>query len=260
MKGHGILWLAATLLAGTAAAAPLTISNRNASITVDPDTVFGLSSYTLNGTEQIFEQWFWFRLPADTFEHPLNTLPLTSADATGNQIQLSFAGATLAVNLGYRLTGGAPGTKVADLQEQVTLHNLGGADLPVTWFMEADFDLNGFGGQDLIVGDANGMVQTDGTTTVKVQSSRTPDAFQVAAFPELFLSLSDLSITRLDNTGSPFGPGDGTFAYQWNLLIPADDSITFSIDKAFIPEPDTLALCLVGLGVLPALRLRHEYL
>jgi hypothetical protein len=107
----------------------------------------------------------------------------------------------------------------------------------------SDFDLGGFGGQDVAVGDVNGIIQTDGSTILSVHSSLMPNAFQVAPFPDLFLSLSDFSITNLDNGGSPFGPGDATFAYQWNLTIPAGQSISFSIDKDFIPEPGTAILC-----------------
>jgi hypothetical protein len=142
---------------------------------------------------------------------------IASASAAGNTIQVSFAGASLGVDLGYQLSGGLPGSNFASLHETITLRNLTGMELPIAWYMEADFDLDGFGGQDFATGGTNGIMQTDGTTTVNVQSSLPPSAFQIAPFPILFLSLTDLSITNLDNTGSPFGPGDATFAYQWNI-------------------------------------------
>jgi hypothetical protein len=249
------LWIASILLARISGAAPLTVSNANAAITVDPESVFGLSSYTLNGTEQIFEQWFWYRESSFPYEQPLNTLPLLSESAAGNQIQVSFASSTLGVDLGYQLNGGIAGSNFASLRETVALHNLTGAPLPLAWYMEADFDLGGFGGQDTINGGLGGIVQTDGTTTVSVASSLTPGAFQVAPFPVLFLSLTDFSVTNLNDSGVPFGPGDGTFAYQWSLMIPANSSITYSIDKDFVPEPGTGMLCLAGLSMWAAARI-----
>jgi hypothetical protein len=202
-------------------------------------------------TEEVFEEWFWYRLPGDSFEHSLDNLPLISARAGGNQIQLSFAGPTLGVNVGYQLTGGAPGRGTASLLEYVMLTNLTNAPLPLTWFSETDFDLGGFGGADFATGGVGGIVQTDGTTVANVSSTLTPNAFQIASFPDLFLSLNDLSITNLDNSGSPFGPGDATFAFQWNLSIGAGSSISYDISKNIYktPEPGTgTLLCLALLS------------
>ena len=258
MTVYWILFFSMLLVTTTSVASPLALSSGNATITVDPASVFGLSSYTVNGTEEIFEQQFWYRLAAFPYEQPLNTLPLLSASAIGNQIQASFASSNFGVNLTYQLVGGTPGNTSADLHEVVTLRNLSGTNLPIAWYMEADFDLGGFGGQDIAIGGVDGVIQTDGTTLLRVQSSLIPDAFQIAGFPDLFLSLADLSITNLDNTGSPFGPGDATLAYQWNLTIPAGGSITYSVDKQFIPEPDAATLCVVAIGVLAAVRLRRR--
>jgi hypothetical protein len=257
MQAKVTLWAATIFLARISGAEPLMVSSGNASITVDPGSVFGLSSYTLNGTEQIFEQWFWYRQSSFPYEQPLNTLPLLSSSAAENRIQLSFASPSLGVDLGYQLNGTAAGDNFASLRETVTLRNFTGMPLPLAWYMETDFDLGGFGGQDVINGGLGGILQTDGTTVLSVISSLTPDAFQAAPFPVLFLSLTDFSATNLNNSGLPFGPGDGTFAYQWSLVIPANGSITYSIDKNFIPEPGTAMLCIVGLSLWTAARVRR---
>ena len=257
MKLPGLLLTAA--LAWPGHAALLTVSDGNASISVDPETVFGLSDYTVNGRPQLFEQWYWFRLSTDTFEHPLNELSLLSASATGNRIDVSLANSVLGVDLSYQLVGGLPGIDEAHLHESATLRNLTTAPLSLTWFMEADFDLNGSGGQDTISGGLDGIVQTDGTTTVMVLPGVTPDAFQIAPFADLFVSLSDFSITTLDDSGNPFGPGDGTFAYQWNVLLPPDTPRTLPLDKdfvSFVSEPGTLMLLLSGFAAFRVLRRR----
>src|SRR5205823_7126649 len=60
--------------AAALSAAPLNVSNGNASIMVDPTSVFGLSSFVVDGVENLYEQQFWYRLSADHFETPLNAL------------------------------------------------------------------------------------------------------------------------------------------------------------------------------------------
>ncbi len=179
-------------------------------------------------------------------------------ESVGNEIRLVYTSPDLAVDLTYQLTGGATGKDSAGLVENVTLRNLGHTALSLAWFMEADFDVGGFGGQDVAFGDVSGITQTDGAFTVRVTSSLTPNTFEIASFPDLFLSLSDLSTTDLVNGGSPLGPGDASFAYQWSLTIPADDAVTFSLDKNFIPEPDSFALCTLLLGLLAVGQLRSR--
>jgi hypothetical protein len=252
MKKMWIVWVAGVLLAGHGRADILSVSNGNASIAVDPGSVFGLSSYAVDNTEEMFEEWFWYRLPGDSYEHSLDNLPLISASATGNEIQLSFANTILGVGVDYQLTGGAPGSGTASLLEHVVLTNLTAAPLPLAWFSETDFDLGGFGGADSAWGGVNGIVQTDGMTVADTTSTLTPDAFQIAPFPDLFLSLEDLSISNLDNSGSPFGPGDATFAFQWNLDIGAGSSISYDISKDIYPTPEPgtgTLLCLALLGL-----------
>ena len=60
----------------------------------------------------------------------------------------------------------------------------------------------------------------------------------------------------LNNSGSPFGPGDYTGAFQWRVeLAPAGslgDTFTSSIVKRVevVPEPAAVLLLAVGLGLL----------
>ena len=244
--------IAAVLAATAATAAPLSVTDGNAAITVDPASVYGLSSFTVNGTEQLFEQWFWYRLEGQSYEAPLHTLALTGSTSAGNRIDLSYAGGALAVDLAYTLNGGAAGERNAELRENVTLRNTGTVPLVLSLFMEADFDLGGFGGQDRLSGGAAGVRQTDGSMDLRVSSSLLPTAYQAGSFGELFLSLNDFGTTELNDSGLPFGPGDGSFAFQWDLTLHAGEVLSFDIDKFFVPEPGSLPLLALGLAALGA--------
>jgi hypothetical protein len=239
-----------------ASAAPLTVSNGNSSITVIPDSVFGLSSWLVSGVENIFEQGYWFRLPDPGYEQPIRNLPLLSADAgisATNEINVHFGDSSLLADLRYKLLGGTPGRFSSKIEESVTLTNRTANPIPLNFFAETDLDLNGDAEGDLIFGNVVKMTQRDRVTAI-IHANPTPDAFQIAAFPDLFLALDDFSPTNLDNTGSPFGPGDGTFAWQWNLVIPAGGVAEISIDKQIIPEPGTAGFLLLGLICLLSLR------
>ncbi len=62
--------------------------------------------------------------------------------------------------------------------------------------------------------------------------------------------LTDNSITNLNNTGLPFGPGDFTGAFQWTVTLAPGEAFTAtaSMTVTYIPAPSALAL--LGLGGL----------
>ncbi len=75
-------------------------------------------------------------------------------------------------------------------------------------------------------------------------------------------SLVDTSVTNLNNSGLPFGPGDYTGAWQWDLVIGAGESATVSSSfgttpPAEVPEPSSYALVSLGVGLMAALRFRR---
>ncbi len=66
--------------------------------------------------------------------------------------------------------------------------------------------------------------------------------------------LNDGLATDLDDTShGPIGPGDLTWAFQWDRTIGVDDTFQISKDKqirTFVPEPVTMAGLLLGIGAL----------
>jgi hypothetical protein len=236
-----------TALAGISLAGPvsaLTITSGSSSAIVDPESVFGLSSWTIDGQEQIFEQWFWYRLQGMDSESSLDSLPLLDQQLSGDRLELTYGSTDLGVGLAYTLSAGSAWAR---LLEEITLINPGPEPLSLAWFAEVDFDLNGTSLGDTAFGGLGGITQADGGTGATVQASIGPSAFQIAPSPFLFLSLTDDAPTTLDDSGSPSGLGDLSFAFQWNLVIPAGQSQTLTLTKEIVPEPGTWLL--VGSGV-----------
>jgi hypothetical protein len=69
-----------------------------------------------------------------------------------------------------------------------------------------------------------------------------------AVFAVTLNALSDGGATTLTNNFGA-GPGDVTWALEWNLLIPDGQSVLISKDKRLdvVPEPSTVVLVSLGL-------------
>lgn len=231
-------------IAGPAAAAPITVVNGDRSITVDPATQDGLFNWNIGDVDQLRQQWFWFRAPGATAEASLDTLPLITAEAVGNQIHLVFNGEAFGVDVRYTLSGNR-------IDETVTItNNTAGVPLSLAWFEYTDLDVNGIADGDVASGDAAGITQGKDGRAVTVTPSPGADGFQIGPFADIRDLLNDGAVTNLDNTLSPFGPDDVTHAFQWNLTI--SDSLTLSKSKEFVvvPAPAALLLLVVGGGLV----------
>jgi len=84
-----------------------------------------------------------------------------------------------------------------------------------------------------------------------------PDHHEGNIFPNTLVSLGDGAPTLLSDLpavgGATLGPGDMTWAFQWDRTVGPGGSFTISKDKMLsvaIPEPSTLVLALLGLLAL----------
>lgn len=237
---------------------PLTLTNNNSSIAVDPHSVFGLFSWTVDGVEHMFEEWFWFRIEGATSESSLHTLPLLVHEQASG-IDLAFSDSFMRVDLSYALAGGPAGSGVSTIRELIRLSNVGPRALSLSWFMETDFDVNDTPDDDFALGDTAGVTQTDSSgISASGAASRRPSAFQIAPSPMLFEALNDGAVTNFANSGGPFGPGDASFAYQWDLTIPAGASTTMEVTKTIVPEPGTAVLFSASVGLFCAYCMRRR--
>jgi hypothetical protein len=261
MWKKSLVVITAWVLVGAAApgrAAVFTLADNNSSIDVDPESQDGLFNWSIDGIDQMSREWFWFRIEGDTQESSLDTLNLTSTQASGNELLLSYAGTAFTADIKYTLSGDAAGSGFSSIDEKISLTNTGSNPLLLTWFGFTDLDLNGTPDDEQTSGGVNGITQVEGGLFAFVSSSLLPNAFQIAEFDELRDLLNDGSITNLDNSGSPLGLADSEFAFQWNLNIPGGSSVEFDQTKAVAPEPGTLGLLGTGIALLLAGRWRKK--
>jgi hypothetical protein len=247
----------------TSAAEVLTDGNSVA--TVDPFSQAGMFSWKVQGQEQLHQQWFWFRV-GNTAEHSIDTISAPVVQRPNpRSMTTTYGNAQYNIRLDYTLSGGsfvAPGqTAVSDMGESITINNTSGESLDFHFFQYSDFDLGGPGNDNIRLGRNlhglfNEAAQTDpfaGITETVVSPGANHG--EVAFFNTTLTKLNDgVADTLNDNDGGPngLGPGNVTWALQWDILLAPGASAIISKDKylqvQIVPEPSVLAL--LGVAVL----------
>jgi hypothetical protein len=265
--------------ANPAVATSVTLNDGNSQVTVDPSSATGVNQWLVNGTSQLYQEWFWYRVGGTGPEQPVTSLGLVSAVATDTNpftdgrkdtLTVKYGSATgVQVTITCKLRGGSAGSLTSDLGQTIKIANNTGAAVDMHFFEYADFDLNGTPGNDTvtILGTNHNTAQQEDAFSIMSETVTTPSPIRYEAAPQgvILGILNDAGPSNLSNQGGPI-VGNATWAFQWDMTIAAHGSYTISKDKnlsevvAVIPEPVTLLgvaggfLGLAG-GVLRRLRL-----
>lgn len=264
----GILCCMLFCLATPARATVWTLLDENSSVDIDTGDQSGVFNWFVDGVDQLHQQWFWFRV-GNTAEASIDTLPINvqgvsdgNFDGDDDTLFVSYDGGTFDIELTLILDGGSLGSGGADLAEQISIVNKVNAPLTISFFQYADFDLNGDAAGDIAEFlNANTVGQSDGSValTEEVQTVVTPVPVhrEIKFFPTTLTKLNDGVASNLDDTpgfGVPLGPGDVTWAFQWDVIIPAFGTFQISKDKniTLVPEPSSWLLMACGAFFLAA--------
>ena len=170
----------ATLLGISAAKsnAAFVLMNNNSTISLSPSDPTGPGAWTVDGVNQLGEEWLWFRIGNSAGQTNLASLPETSSmllDTTGgtenNFARFTYGSPTaLQVVLTYILAGGQTGSGASDLSESLDISNDGTTTQTYHFFEYTNFNLGDSttgqsvtitGGNTATV-DGNGKGSTDG--------------------------------------------------------------------------------------------------
>ena len=249
--------LTISLLALQAQAA-VTLVNNNSSADVDPTSSAGMFNWRVDGVDYLAQQWFWFRVGLVGAEAPINTISaptLTTPDA--RTLYSRYFNGSYGVEVDYVLTGFTPGSGISHMTESISITNATSQALVFHFFQYSDFDL-GAGGDMIQLGTNtaglfNEALQSNGGTKFS-ETGVTPGANHGEAnlFPATLNKLNDGLPTILNDNAGPVGPGDATWALQWDLTIAPFSSVGISKEKVLtVPEPSAIALvsAAVALGL-----------
>lgn len=257
----GIVAVALTLLASPAAAITVTMNHGNSSAVIETGGAEpGMTSWIVDGRQMMYQQWFWYRVGETGGEQTIDSLPHSLVAFGPPASPTRFAnfiatGDGFTIDVTFTLTGGAAGSGSSDINETILITNTSGAPLSFHFFQYSDFDLCGQGGDSVQFNPAapNNQVLLWDDSCQLTETFAQPSASHREAgfFSATRTSLNDGSPTTLsDNNGA--GPGDVTWAYQWDVVLGAGGSFTISKDKLISPVPEPTSLLLLGAGLLGA--------
>jgi hypothetical protein len=245
-------------------AALFTLTDDNTSASFQTATADNDFNWTVDGVNQLSQQAFWYRV-GNVAEQSLHVLPIavqgtsdSNFDGNPDTLFVRYNGAGFRTDVRYVLDGGAPGSGTSDMGEQISITNVSDGPMDFHFFQYTDFDVRGTAGDDSAVfTNLNAVDQYEGVARLtETVVTPVPSHREIALFPVTRNKLSDGVATTLSDTpiGTVVGPGDLTWAYQWDVVIQPGSTFQISKDKAIraVPEPATASLLGLAVGLLLA--------
>ena len=262
-RGLGICGLFLSLAGISVANAQIvTLVDNNSVAQIDTSSPAGMFYWGIqNGpasTRNILnQQWFWYRV-GETAEAPINAISAPSIlTPNARSMTATYTGTGFAVRVDYVLTGGSPSSGVSDIGETITIYNTSASTMAFHLFQYSDFNLSP-GNDTVQLGvnlrgrfneadqNPNGPNPDSLSETVVTPGANHGEAALVRV---TLGKLNDGSPTVLSDALTA-GPGDATWAFQWDLNIAAGGSAIISKDKyaqvGMVPEPSVAAF--IGIG------------
>jgi hypothetical protein len=248
----------------------------------------GMNNWDVGGPNQLNQQWFWYSIPgvnlgvAQSIDTISAATVLTASGSDGiNDLLATYQNNQLTVNVEYMLMGNGAGSGSADLGENLTILNSGLSEFTLKFYQYSDFNLLG-GANDIVsmygtpynpsdpFSGYNGALQlVNGSTgsgiaeLVNAPNANNGEANTVGGVNSTLYKLNNTAnLTLNDNVNA--GPGDVTWALEWDATLAAGQSLSISKDKglavmySIVPEPTTMAFIALGLGVLGLARRRQS--
>lgn len=255
MRQLHIIAIAVTLLLALPAGADVILSHGNSTATLNLDSPFeplGMTTWTVDGTDHMYEQWFWYRI-GNGAEAPINTISAPTVEQISPRLaEVTYANTSLSVSVLYLLTGAGNGA--SDIAETITIRNLVGGTLDLHFFQYSDFDIGASASDDLASFVDNHTVrQWDPQFAMSESTVITlPSHREISPYNAIRFSLNDGGPTTLSdapNVGVVTPSGDWTWAFQWDASV-GSTPFLISKDKLITPIPEPATMALMGGALL----------
>lgn len=241
-----------------------TITDMNSSVSVNDGSVLdghavGAYNWTINGVNQLSEQWFWYSVEGAP-QQGIDTLGLTSSSAGTNTLTLNYGSASyFQIAVTYTLKGGSAGQWTSDLGESISITNDSTNASSFSFYQYSNFDLMGAASGDTAwLSGPNTVNQQGKGMMVSETVTPTPGYYELATTYQTLNELNSGGYYTLNDSAGPV-TGDTTWAFQWNKVLNKGDKLLINKDISIAHVPDggsTLILLGVALGALTFLKRR----
>lgn len=253
--------------------ADFTMANKNSTAQINiTNANAGVLNWIVDGVNNLNEQRFYYRVGPvgpEALVQSISSSPAVSFTQIPNvfsKLDVTYANTSYSVRTFFQLTGGNAGSGVSGLSETITVKNLSGSTLDFHLFQYSDFDLWGLAGGQVAqysfdaLGQPYKVTQTDGTRSVTetLNASSAPIAYFEAN--SAFVTLNSLTdgVATILNDNPMSGPGNVTFAYQWDATLAVNGTLTISKLMSIVPEPTSGALILTAFATAFFSRCRRK--
>jgi hypothetical protein len=268
--------LGVLLLPGKGMAQVYTMSDGGSTATVNVGNTgtLGMNSWSvLNNQSQLNQQWFWYSVNGAA-QQPINTIStatvfnFSNPASPLNDLGVTYSNSTLAVSVEYVLAGNGVGSGSADLTENLNIQNTGASSISLSFYQYSNFNLLQNNMNSVTISsDANGYLGATQTTggpggngIAEVIEAPLANNAEAALAGQTLANLNGNSYYTLNGNTSA-GPGDVTWAFQWNVTLDPNATLNIIKDKGLsiqiVPEPTTMAFVALGLGALGLARRRQ---
>ncbi len=284
-KDRGVAWLGAAfaafgalLLPGEAMAQNVTMNNGGSTATLNlggGTGNIGMNSWSVDSLNQsqLNQQWFWYSVngaPQKTIDQISSATVYNFSNPASpiDNIGVIYQNSQLTVQIQYVLSGDGSGSGSADMQEYLSIMNNGGSQINLSFYQYSNFNLfqdnqnsiNISGGPGAYTGALQTASGFGGNGIAEVIDAPYANYAEAASAYQTLNALNSGNYYTLNDTTSA-GPGDVTWAFQWNATLNSGDVLNITKDKGLsihiIPEPTTLALFALG-GSAFGLMLRRK--
>ena len=243
----------------------IVLTSGNSVVNIDPFNQMGMNTWFVDGQNQLYQQWFWYRTASMTREFSVDTIGAPAiVQNSASQATSTYTGVGFTLSVTYDLIGGAAGSGQSAINETITINNTTASPLGFHFFQYSDYNLGGVD-QDIVQvqstpgGFGYALVKSGPFSLGEAVVTPSANNAEVAPYNQTLLKLNNASVDNLNGTVGPSLPGDNTFAFQWDFTIAANGSQIISKVKSLqvqaIPEPTSVGLALLGVGVLAGRRI-----
>ena len=234
--------------------AEVVLQDANSTVYITPDSQVGMHSWIVDSTSYDAQQWFWYRIGTTGGESSIDTLGLASVSQTQSNYATFVYGNTnspLIVTLVSNLLGDEPGTGSSDINELIRLKNNTTSSMTLSFFEYNNYILSA---NDTVAFDNLNHVTQYGHSDILQENYNSgtgegvvtgAPSHEAALYPITLNELNDGSPTTFTNINAA-GPGNVTWAFEWDVTIAAGKTFTISKDKLLnVPEPSSIVLLAV---------------